>query len=153
MQSMLGGSEVHLRLRMTKGLWRLNYLTLASIGDELPSARIPPSKVLRNDTDDASALHKLVDTNAALVTMPGDHYTLLFDLPEDFESYDLFLESRGYYLEWIRDVWLAEENTGKAMQMFMQPAAFLRAEAPRFKVAESTMEEAFWNSRFSRLSW
>ncbi|MEP7228190.1 MAG: hypothetical protein ABI785_12560, partial [Gemmatimonadales bacterium] len=61
---------------------------------------------------------------------------------------ELFLESRGYYLEWMRREWLAEENLALAAQILLDPAGALRTLAPAFKRQEPEMERLFWNSRY-----
>jgi hypothetical protein len=62
----------------------------------------------------------------------------------------VFLESRGYYLEWMRREWIEEQNARAARQLLLDPAAMLRALAPAYKRQEGTMENAFWNSRYVR---
>ncbi len=49
-------------------------------------------------------------TSFPIVTLPGDAYQLAYRLPEHPERYELFLESRGYYLEWMRREWMADES-------------------------------------------
>ena len=44
-----------------------------------------------------------------IVALPGDAYTFTYELPENPQHYELFLSSRGYYLEWMRESWLREE--------------------------------------------
>jgi hypothetical protein len=143
-----GSGMLRLRLHMAKGLWRLDYLALAELGRRVEPIRLAPTEVLREGITDTAALAALLDTSRSLATMRGDRYTLRFELSDDLD-YELFLESRGYYLEWMRSEWLAEEDPMKAAQMFLAPAAFLRAEAPRFKAFEPTIEKQFWSSRYA----
>jgi hypothetical protein len=75
---------------------------------------------------------------------------LVYHLPEDFRQRELFLEARGYYLEWMREEWLAEENLGRAAALFIDPAGAMRAMAPEFKRREAEMETAFWGSKYVR---
>jgi hypothetical protein len=70
-----------------------------------------------------------------------------FVLPEPAERCELFLESRGYYLEWVRQAWLAEEDPGRLATMLMDPRGALRRMAPDFKRQEAEIERAFWGSR------
>jgi hypothetical protein len=81
--------------------------------------------------------------------LPGDAYTLVFDLPTDFQDYELFQESQGYYLEWMRENWLSEESLNKTIMMFKNPARFLKLVAPEFKKVEPQMEESFWRSKYA----
>ena len=59
-----------------------------------------------------------------------------------------FLESQGYYLEWMRNEWMAEENALMAAQLFLDPAAALKRLAPEFKHVEPELEASFWRSKY-----
>jgi hypothetical protein len=82
--------------------------------------------------------------------MPGDEYRLEFDLPRMQGGMELFLESRGYYYEWVRREWLPNEDPLKALQAIRDPAGALRRLAPEFARREQSMDSLFWASRFSR---
>lgn len=138
------------RLRLTRGMWRLDYVALAVLGDTLEPRRIRPERVRRGGRDDPAALRLLLDSSSALTTLPGDTYQLVYQLPSDFDQYDLFLESRGYYLEWMRREWMAEENRAEALRMLFDPGGALRALAPAYKRVEPLLERLFWNSRYVR---
>jgi hypothetical protein len=144
------GPKVRVRLRLTRGLWRIDYLALTQLGQPLQPLRIAPVRARRLGQDDAAALQALVDTGKALVTLPGDAYEIGYRLPSHASRYELFLESRGYYLEWMRREWLAEENLSLAAQILIQPAGALRTLAPAFKRREPELERLFWSSRFVR---
>lgn len=141
---------MRVRLQLTRGLWRIDYLALARLGEPLEPVRVAPARVERAGRDDSAAWQALVDTSESLVTLPGDAHDLIYRLPAQPEQYELFLESRGYYLEWLRREWLAEENLESAAQILFNPAAALQALAPRFKRQEPEMERLFWNSRYVR---
>ena len=139
---------IRIRLQLTRGLWRIDYIALANLGQPLQPVRVPPARVQRSGREDASAWRALVDTGKSLVTLPGDEYDLIYRLPARPEQHELFLESRGYYLEWLRQEWLAEENLALAAQVLFDPAGALRMLAPAFKRQEPEMERLFWNSRY-----
>jgi hypothetical protein len=80
--------------------------------------------------------------------MPGDRYELEYQLPPG-NDYELFIDSRGYYLEWMRQEWLADENPLAALRLFADPAGMLRALAPAYKRVEPEMEQIFWRSRYA----
>jgi hypothetical protein len=145
-----GGRPLRVRLRLTRGLWRIDYLALARLGEPLVPLRIPPASVERDGRTDPAARQALTDSARSLVTLPGDAYDLVYRLPEHPERYELFLESRGYYLEWMREEWLAEENLLRAAQLVLDPAGALRDLAPAYKEREPDMERLFWNSRYVR---
>jgi hypothetical protein len=142
--------STRLRLRLARGHWRIDYLALARLGGRVSPVRLDPVTVRRGKTVDSQALALLIDSSRALVTLPGDEYTLVYQLPEDFAQYELFLESRGYYLEWMRQEWLTEEDRARAMMMFLRPSDALRVLAPEFKAREADLEAAFWRSRYVR---
>ncbi len=139
--------SITLKLRLTKGLWRIDYLALAEIMGEETPLRIEPRLVTANDTICREALQLLNDKQKPLVPFPGDQYTLHYTVPDDC-SYQFFLETKGYYLEWMRDEWIKEEDLKKAALALYFPGLFMRKAAPAFKRAEPQMEKLFWESRY-----
>jgi len=83
-----------------------------------------------------------------MLTLPGDEVIFTYRLPEGPERYELFLESRGYYLEWMRKEWLAEESMLRAAALFLDPEDTLRRLAPQFKAEEARLDDLFWKSRY-----
>jgi len=144
------GEPLQLRLRLTQGHWRLDQLALATILGETRPQRISPCRVVRDGTADQSALAALLDPTNSLTTLPGDRYELHYDLPLHPEQYEYCLDSQGYYLEWMREEWRAEEDPLQAALLFLQPELALRQLAPAFKQLEPSMETEFWGSRYAR---
>lgn len=144
------GKPLRVRLRLTKGLWRLEYIAVATLGDPVQPLRIAPRTVRHAGRDAAAALRALRDRVRPLVTFPGDVYEIDYALPADYQHDELFLEARGYYLEWLRREWMPEENAAAAAQLVLAPRAALRALAPAYKRQEATAEHIFWNSRYAR---
>jgi hypothetical protein len=160
------GREETLRvqLRMARGKHRLDYVALATLTGTVEPVRLSPTLVYRGGdagtpgTQDAKALSRLTDPGQTLVTLPGDRYTLVYDLPAlDTTgvpgvplSWDLFLESRGYYLEWIREAWIREESPAEVAEVLLFPRRALRRLAPEFKAMEGEMEGIFWGSKYAR---
>ncbi|MDE0089156.1 MAG: hypothetical protein OXU23_25795 [Candidatus Poribacteria bacterium] len=142
--------RVNIRLRLTTGHWRLDAVQLVKLGKQLNPVRLSPVAVNQDGVSADEAHRLLTDPTKTLTTLPGDVYTLVYQLPKDFESYELFLESRGYYLEWIREEWLADENPALAGMMLFNPERALRVLAPEFKKVEVDMEEKFWGSRYEK---
>ncbi len=144
------GEPLRVRLRLTRGLWRLDWIAAAVLEGRATVQRLSPRLVLRDGIQDDEALRQIVDRDAKLVTLPGDVYTFVYALPASGAERELFVETRGYYLEWMREEWLSDENPASAAQIFLDPPAALRALAPRFKQIEPKMEELFWSSRYVR---
>jgi len=135
------------RLRMARGAWRVNQIALAVLGGRVEPIRLSPERVLKEDRPDEDARSRLADTTRALVTLPGDTYSIRYRLPEHPERYELFLETRGYYLEWVREQWLATEDPVRAATMGARPREALRAMAPEYKRIEAEFERNFWGNR------
>ncbi len=138
-------SNTRIKLVMSKGLWRLDHVQIASIERKVEPLVLSASSVYKNNTNDSVALRLLEPGGAALTTYPGESYTIHFKLPQG--GHQLFLSSKGYYLEWLRKEWLDEENLSKLIQLNYRPKAYLRNEAMSFKNYEEIMESQFWNSR------
>jgi hypothetical protein len=137
-------------LRLTKGHWRIDYIALASMDKEVTPIELQAQEVYHNLNPDSIARESLLDTSKVLITLPGDVYTLTYSLPEDFKEYELFLKTRGYYLEWIRDEWLSEEDQEGVAMIFLNPEKALRKLAPEYKKIEADMEKLFWGSKYAR---
>ena len=146
------GATGRVRLRMARGHWRIDYLASARLGASVEPVVIEPMSV--TGTDRSQLTHRPLTTRPRttlpLTTLPGDVYTYTFRLPREAVHNELFLESQGYYLEWMRDEWLSEENAARAMQLVMNPEQLLRDVAPEFKKQEAGMEALFWGSRYAR---
>jgi hypothetical protein len=133
---------------MAKGLWRIDYLALADIVNEVKPEIIFPSTSSPEFVNNSSVTELLANSDSVLVTFPGDKYLLNYKLPTDYYNYELFMESQGYYLEWMRNEWLGEENVEMVYQMFLNPKQFYKDLAPQFKKVEEEMEETFWSSKY-----
>jgi hypothetical protein len=72
----------------------------------------------------------------------------MYDLPDYQNNYEIFLCSKGYYIEWMREPWLEEENIRKASIALGFPRVFMKMAAPDFKKIEPIMEDNFWKSRY-----
>ncbi len=131
-------------------------MNLVTVLGPAPATRLAPRAVARLGAagtaaaPDTAALARLADPARTLVTFPGDRYALTWDLPADGDGLELFVESRGYYLEWLRREWAPDEDPARAARLVLAPAAMLRELAPAFKQREAAMEASFWGSRFAR---
>jgi hypothetical protein len=135
------------RLRLQKGGWRLDYVALATIAGEVKPTRIAPTRI-RGALGREFARDRTPATAFPIVAMPGDAYELDYELPPG-DDYEVFVDSRGYYLEWMREQWLREENPVAALRLLVDPARMLRQLAPAWKRLEAGAEAAFWRSRYA----
>jgi hypothetical protein len=145
------GDTVRVQLRLAQGSWRIDYLAFAELGDVVEPVFLDAESVEGNTSLPDSLAHDLLaDPDRYLVTYPGEQYLLRFRVPASLGSAELFLESRGYYYEWMRSEWLEDEDPAMLALVGLDPAAALKRLAPEFKLRESTMERHFWASRFGR---
>jgi hypothetical protein len=140
------GSQ-RVRLQMTRGHYRIDMLAVASLAGEVKGEELEPVRVERGGRADPAALAALESGDQQLVTMPGDELRVHYRVPPG--PSELFLASRGYYLEWMRDEWVREESRPRAALFLLQPRLMLRLLAPSFRKVEDRMEEMFWNSRYA----
>jgi hypothetical protein len=140
--------ELKIRIQLTKGLWRLDYIALADINKEVEPVLIRPSEAYPKKSGGEKITDLLTDSTKVLVSLPGDKYFIHYRLPDNYNDYEYFLQSRGYYLEWMRDEWIAEENPHKVAQLLLNPKQYLKDLAPQFKKIEADMEETFRSSKY-----
>ena len=145
LRARLPAGDLELRLRMTRGAWKLDQVALVTLGPSVEPEAHELAEVRRQGHPDPEALASLKDAERHLVTYPEDAYELIFgEVPADRE---VFLESRGYYYEWMREQWLAEENPQAILDFIADPAATLRRLAPAYAALEPDIERIFWQSR------
>jgi hypothetical protein len=140
------------RLRLAKGAWRLDQIGSVGLGKEVEPLVLSPAsvEVVSSELAPEVALNRLLDPDRHLVTQQGDEFRIHFRLPPGTADWSLFLDSRGYYYEWMRGEWLGERNPAMAALILSDPQTALRMLAPAFKAREGAMEETFWSSRFRR---
>jgi hypothetical protein len=143
-----GAGPVRVRLQMARGHWRLDAAALAPLGAAVAPVAVEPVSVERDGRPDERARATLAQGAEHLVTRPADAYRLTFRLPPGGAPLELFLESEGFYYEWMRSEWLNEEDPLMAALALTDPAQALRRLAPPYKAEESRLESAFWASRF-----
>ncbi len=136
-------------LRMAQGSWRVDEAALVTTGAAVPPVVLEPDSVEVVSGSQRDALEALRDPGRHLVTTQGDAFRVWFTIPEGGER-RLFLDTRGYYYEWMREGWLAEQSALMTATVLYRPREALRMMAPGFKAVEPEMERLFWNSRFRR---
>ena len=141
-------STIKVKLRMAKGLWRIDYVALAELKDNIKPIIITPSTSSPSYSGSSNVVELLTNLDSVLVTYPGDKFLLNYKLPADYYNYELFMDSQGYYLEWMRNEWLGEENPAKVYQMLLNPEQFYKDLASQFKKVEAEIEETFWSSKY-----
>ncbi|QNH62955.1 hypothetical protein [Hymenobacter sediminicola] len=139
---------LRVRLQVAKGLWRLDYAALATVRGRAQPLVLDAGLVTRAGRSDDEARQQLAaDDRSYLTALPGEACRLHFKLPDPARDYELFVRSKGYYLEWIRQDWLREKNLPKLRGMLTNNPATWAELAREFKTAEPRMEAIFWNSK------
>lgn len=139
--------NLKVKLVLNKGSWRIDRAAIVNIRERVEPIALVPEVVLEDGRKNLEAGKLLNNDKKHLVSMPGSTYRFKFVLPSGSEDYDVFLQSRGYYLEWLRPSWLEDSNLLKFRQMIKSPRRYLRTETKSYKEYEHKMEELFWNSR------
>lgn len=144
-----GAPAERIRLRLARGNWRVDHVAVATLTGRAQPIRIRPHAI-RGTLGAEFAGRRTPATAFPIVTQPGDAYRLVYRLPGDRGPLELFLDSRGYYLEWMRKEWVAEQAPLRGIQMVLDPAGALRRFAPAYKRVEPEIERMFWESRYAR---
>ena len=74
--------DLNIRLKLTKGLWRLDYISLALLGEEVDPIRLQPYLVTTKNGVNTEALQDLTNPESFLVTYPRESFSLTYALPE-----------------------------------------------------------------------
>ena len=144
-----GAAPERVRLRLARGSWRVDHVAVATLIGRVEPIRIAPHTI-RGTLGAEYAAARTPATALPIVTQPGDAYTLAYELPRDRGQLELFLDTRGYYLEWMRKEWTAEQAPLRALQMLVDPTRALKIFAPAYKRAEPDIEQLFWRSRYAQ---
>lgn len=143
----ISGKEIKVKLVLNKGLWRLDHAALTNVVNKLEPVFLDVCEVKKKGMRDHSALAEIQDRKRSLISMPGNEYQFVFEVPGESGAYELFLVSEGYYLEWMRESWIKDKDLLKLKQMVDNPRRYLKVEAKNYKEYERTMEQEFWNSK------
>lgn len=146
-------SEIRLKIVLNKGLWRIDYANLTQIKSKANPIAIEPDDAFYKGQADQTILTKVNSSDKYLISMPGSEYKFHFTLPVESQDYEIFLYSKGYYLEWMREEWTKDKNFVKLNQMLNNTAKYLREEAVLYKQYEKEMEQQFWESRIDTKSF
>ncbi len=143
------GGPIRVRLHLTRGRWKLDELSLGERVGPLTAVSLAPISLAHGDARDDEGLATLLDPKRRLLSYPGDVWTLAYELPAGPQT--LFLAAEGFYWEWLREAWLAEQSVLEAARFFADPGATLRRLAPEFAAIEDELEPVFWQTRLQPL--
>jgi len=147
LQQSTNTSKVKIKLVLNRGLWRIDYASLTNIKEKVTPKEVSVSAIYNKGRIDNFALNQIIKPEKYLISMPGDEFKFDFELPHTDSKYELFLYSKGYYLEWMREEWIKEKNLLKLNKMFNHPKKYLKEVAKTYKQYEMYMESEFWDSK------
>jgi len=106
--------SLKVRLSFVADNWRIDQVRLAIDTQRGKVRTIPVATAKSLDEDRPDIPEYLAQSDESyLITRPGESVQLGFDVGESSQSRTFFLASEGYYMEWMRPEWLAEEHRRK----------------------------------------
>ncbi len=146
---LISARTIKIKMTIPKGHWRIDYVGISTIIQEVNPVSLFPDEVIFNNQSNSSVKLSIgnIDKNN-MITLPGDHAILKYDLPciQDGIDYELFVSATGYYLEWMRKEWLEDKNIDSFKKMMALDKSFWKELAIQYKNQEAESEALFWNS-------
>jgi hypothetical protein len=142
------GDSLRVRLSFVADNWRIDRVALAAAMRRPDARSIAAAQLLDAlGADDTTALQSVHHADQRyLQTSPGQRFTALFETGAVArgEARTFFLESQGYYIEWIRPGWIA---TGRDTGAFEPSDGALLTALGRWRVAQDSFERRFASTR------
>jgi hypothetical protein len=142
--------SVRLRLDFVIDGWRIDQIAIAREFRQIEPRRIAPHSFTTSDgsvTETPRTPLAAVDTSY-LVTRPGDRYYVHFATDRtdraDTTSYTYLVATHGYYTEWVRGQWIAENA---APERFVPGDGALLAALLKWRERKVEMERSFFETR------
>lgn len=108
------GQSLKVRLSFIADNWRIDQVALAIDTQRGKMRAIPVATAKSLEEHRPDIPEYLAESDETyLITRPGESVQLGFDVGESTQSRTFFLASEGYYMEWMRSDWLAEEHRKK----------------------------------------
>lgn len=145
------GKPLKVKLVMAKGLWRLDRVALAGGLKKAEAISVSPDGLYAMHEQENRPVTPLLDRDEyPLVSLPGDDFKIHFSWPHAAgDQWVVFLRSRGYYLEWMRESWIKEKDPSRLRRMLRGDEQVWRELALEFKAMEASADSVFWNSKYS----
>ena len=142
------GDSLRVRLSFVADNWRIDRAALAAAIRRPAPRSIPVARLVdAAGSPDTAALASVRDADHRyLQTSPGQRFTAVFEAGHVArgEVRTFFLESQGYYIEWIRPGWIA---SGRDTAAFEPSDAALFTALRRWRVAQDSFERRFASTR------
>ena len=143
---------VRIRLAFPADHWRVDHVMPFETARYAEGRVIPLSRIEAPDgSEQADILSNLRSADDSyFVTAPGHSFSAVFRPgsgrpgPGADRNRTFFLVSQGYYIEWVRQSWLAN---GREMEPFQPGPEALVEALRRWRASRETMEEQFYATR------
>lgn len=145
--------KIKVKVVMNKGLWRLDHAALCKIERTCTPLDIKLSNLTKNGLVNDSYLSQLTGVKEDyIISMPGDQFEFTYKIPKcnPKQNFKVFLNAKGYYLEWMRESWLKDKDLLQLYKLMNNPIEWLNNETANYKKYEAEMEAQFWNSRWTQ---
>lgn len=119
--------------------------------NQIKTKAIYPSVVLDNrGKKNGEIMSFLIENDSNyLVTEPGDFYSLNYYSPKIEENEQtFFIKSKGYYNEWIRGIWISENNSNYTFNLYNIQET-LNSLVDSWLENYELLENEFFNSRIN----
>jgi hypothetical protein len=149
------GSVVRLRFSSLPGNWAIDWIGISfDTCDELRTAIIEPAKVHDAQGGERTDILSLIRSkdDRYLTTFPRDAYLLEFALPElpQRSERSLFIQSCGFYIEWLRHAWFAESDSTREKTAFQIGDDVIHRTAEMWLGKRDQFQAQFFSSRLSK---
>jgi primase-polymerase (primpol)-like protein len=110
------GEEIRIRLDFFKDNIMIDYIGIDNdlTPDDFKTVDLTPTKILLNQRDATEEIMNAISDidEKYLITDPGDKINLNYEIENrEDQQITFFIESNGYYKEWIRGNWITNNNS------------------------------------------
>lgn len=133
------GELDQIKLTMTRGLWRIDQVSLCEIIDRFIPKTIHPIKLSTAKGELRESLLNLNDPDHYIQFHPGSRFMVSFDLP-NHTFWTTFLRTRGYYDDYAIREDLIVPNPKMINLLMESPELWLKSLARSYRSAQSEIE-------------
>lgn len=143
--------KIQIRLNFIPDNFMIDYIAIDTIDckDNFKVEKLDPVSItdFKNQTRNEIADLITADDNRYLITNPGDSYLIDYKIDKPFDNeISLFIESKGYYNEWIRGSWISNQNLNYTFNLF-DVQGTLNQLVTSWIENKDLLEEEFFNAK------
>lgn len=147
-------SDVRIRIQFLPDNWMIDLIHVSFDGKYARNIeQLTCYKMTDFDDNEKTEFLDLIKENDKryLLTFPGENYNLQFKLPNTTNGMKrtFFLNSKGYYIEWLREDWFKNKNIVSDNSNFKLNEDAIINTARLWIQKKEKFEHQFFNSKFS----